>query len=296
VPFEDDMLRSEEEILGLVTGREGQREQLGRFFNGQFQPWPLLVLAEPVASANLPKDWQTTIDQLRTRSPELTRAWLMAKTAEENRPLLRIATTLNLSSQDVSLGGPRRSSEELGRELDLITARRMDCHRVLSEGFGLYALRVKHAIASMPAAQQSKASAARSALIALATLGREVAAIEEFVRAITMYQNALDEGESDQLSEGWMLKVAELTAQVLATADRISQTITVGDTVGGYLRSRCPSLPAPNSKGEPARLVEAAWSLPDVFHHFYMLALGELLSLCESAETAQGIRPIRLVT
>lgn len=296
VRVEDGMLRSEEEILGLVKGREGEREQLVRFFNGQFQPWPLLMLAEPVASASLPKDWQSTIDQIRTRSPELTRAWLKAKTAEESRPLLRIATALNLSSQDVSLAGPGRTSEELSRELDLIAARRMDYHRVLIEGFGLYALRIKHAIASMPAAQQSKASAARSALIALATLGRDVAAIEEFVGAITMHQNALDEGEQDQLSDGWLLKVAELTAHVLATADRVPQTITVGETVGGYLRSRCPALPPPNSKWEPRRLAEAAWSLPDVFHQFYMLALGELLSLCESAENAQGIRPIRLVT
>jgi len=296
VDFDDAMLRSEEEILGLVTGRDGQREQLVRYFNGQFQPWPLLSLAEPVVSANLPKDWQTTIDHIRTRSPELTRAWLKANTAEESRPRLRIAATLNLSSQDVSLGGPSRTSEQLGRELELIAARSMDCHRVLIEGFGLYALRVKHAIASMPAAQQSKASAARGALIELSMLGREVAAIEEFVGAITLHQNALDEGEPDRLSDGWMLEVAELAAHVLATADRISQTITVGGTVGGYLRSRCPSLPPPNSKWDPKRLAEAAWPLPDVFHEFYMLALGELLSLCESAENARGIRPIRLVT
>jgi Zn-dependent protease with chaperone function len=295
VDFEEGMLRTEEEVLGLVKGREGQREQLVRFFNGQFQPWPLLSLAEPVASADLPNDWQTTIDRIRTRSPELTRAWLKANTAEESRPLLRIATTLNLSSQDVSLSGPRRTSEALGQELELITGRRMDCHRLLSEGFGLYALRIKHAIASMPTAERSAAAAARSVLIELAALGREVGAMEEFVGAIAMHRNALDEGEPDQLSDGWMIKVAELAAHVLTKADRISQTITVGETVGGYLRSRCTSLPPPNSKWQPKRLAEAAWSLPDVFHQFYMLALGELLSLCESAETAQGIRPIRLV-
>jgi Zn-dependent protease with chaperone function len=295
VEIEEGMLRTEAEVLGLVSGREGQRDQLLRFFNGQFQPWPLLSLAEPAANPNLPQDWQTTIDQIRTRSPELTRAWLKANSAEESRPLLRIATTLNLSSQDVSLAGPSRTSEQLGRELELVAARRLDCHRLLIERHGLYALRIKHAIASMPAADHGKACAARSVLIALSSLEREVAAMEEFVGAITMHQNALEEGEPDQLSDGWMLKVAELAAHVLAKADRIPQTITVGGTIGGYLRSRCSSLPPSNSKWEPKRLAEAAWPLPDAFHQFYMLALGELLSLCESAEKAQGIRPIRLV-
>lgn len=295
VKFDEGMLRAKEEILGLVQGREGQRDQLMRFFNGQFQPWPLLSLVEPAAAPQLPSDWQSAIDQIRRRSPDLTRAWLKAKDAEESRPLLRIATTLKLSSQQVSLGGPTRTSEELGRELEQVTARQMDCQRLLAEGFGLYALRIKHAIASMPAAERQKATSARAVLLELSGLGREVAAMEEFATAVTIHQNALEEGEEDQLSDGWMLKIAELATHVLTKADRIPQAVTVGETIGGYLRSRCPSLPPRDSKWEPKRLAQAAWYLPDVFHELYMLALGELLSLCEAAEMAQGIRPIRLV-
>lgn len=295
VEFDEGMLRTEEEILGLVRGREGQREQLVRFFNGQFQPWPLLSLAEPVAGAQPAMDWQTAIDHIRKRSPDLTRAWLKAHSAEESRSLLRIATALNLSSQQVALGGPTRTSTELAQELELITSRHTDYHRLLAEGFGLYALRVKHAIVSMPPAERQKATAARAVLIELSALAREVAAIEELAAATTIHQDALEAGEQDHLSDGWMLNIAELASHVLIKADRIAQTVTVGETIGGYLRSRCTSLPPPGHRWEPKRLAEAAWSLPDVFHQFYMLALGELLSLCEAAEQARGIRPIRLV-
>lgn len=295
VQFEESMLRNEEEVLGLVQGREGQREQLVRFFNGQFQPWPLLSLVEPAANPKLPQDWQSTIDEIRKRSPDLTRAWQKANSDEENRSLLRIAATLNLSSQQVSLGGPSRTSQELSRELELIVGRRMESHRLLAEGFGLYALRVKHAIASMPPAERQKAAAARAVLIELSALEREISGIEELTGAITMHQNALEEGEQDQLSEGWLQRIAELAAHVLAKVDRIPQTITLGDTVGGYIRSRCSSLPPPDHKWNPKRVAEAAWPMPDVFHQFYMLALGELLGLCEAAEKARGIKPIRLV-
>jgi len=44
VQFTAEQLRSRDEILGHVRNRNEQREQLNRFFNGQFQDWPLLQL------------------------------------------------------------------------------------------------------------------------------------------------------------------------------------------------------------------------------------------------------------
>ena len=147
----------------------------------------------------------------------------------------------------------------------------------------------------MPAAERQKATAARAVLIELCALEREIAGIEELTGAIGVHQDALEEGEQDQLSDGWLQRIAELAAHVLAKVDRIPQTVTVGDTGGGYIRSRCTGLPPPDRKWDPKRVAEAAWPMPDVFHQFYMLALGELLSLCEAAEKAQGIKPLRLV-
>ena len=39
----------------------------------------------------------------------------------------------------------------------------------------------------------------------------------------------------------------------------------------------------------------ASIPLPGAFHHLFLLALGELVTLCEAAEKACGIRPIRIV-
>jgi Zn-dependent protease with chaperone function len=295
VEFAEDMLRNQEEILGLAQERDDQREQLARYFNGQFQPWPLISLAEPAAETTVPADWQTVIDQIRARSPDLTRAWQKANAAEEGRPLLRIAAALNLNSQQVGLPGAVRTHQALSEELGVVTTRRMECHTSLAGGFSLYAMRVKHAIASMPDAQRAKATAARRVLIELCALGHDVAAIEELRCAISMHLNALQGRGPDQLVEGWIQKVGELAAQVMAKADRIVQTVTVGETAGGYIRSRCPLLPPPGTQWEPRRLAQPAWPLPTAFHELYMLALGELLSLCEAAEKAKGIRPIRLV-
>jgi hypothetical protein len=95
--------------------------------------------------------------------------------------------------------------------------------------------------------------------------------------------------------DGWMQKVGEIAAQVLAKADRIVQAVTIGETVGGYLRSRCPLLPPQGTQWDARRLAQPAWPLPAAFQEFYILALGEVLSLCEAAEHANKIRPIRLV-
>jgi Zn-dependent protease with chaperone function len=291
VEFDEATLRNQEEILGLAQERDAQREQLARFFNGQFQPWPLISLTEPPAGAEAPAQWQAVIDRIRARSPELTRAWQKANAAEESRPLLRIATAMNLTSQQVGLTGALRTHQALSEELGLITARRMECHTVLAEGFGLYALRIKHAIASMPAAERERATTTLGVLLELCTLGTEVAAIEELIAAVGILQGRGPE----QVQDTWLQSVGELAAQALTKADRIAQKVTIGETVGGYLRSRCPLLPPAGTQWEAKRLAQPAWPLPAAFHEFYLLALGELLSACEVAEKAQGIRPIRLV-
>jgi hypothetical protein len=45
----------------------------------------------------------------------------------------------------------------------------------------------------------------------------------------------------------------------------------------------------------PAVRARASGPLPGAFHHLFLLALGELVTLCEAAEKACGIRPIRIV-
>ena len=54
-------------------------------------------------------------------------------------------------------------------------------------------------------------------------------------------------------------------------------------------------LPALGTTMASEPLARAAWPMTGAFQHLYMLALGELIALCEAAEKQRGIRPIRLV-
>jgi len=309
VKFTEDQLRSREEILGHVRGRGQQREQVDRFFNGQFQGWPLLQLAAskrqleglPPARAGVAPTkgelgWQESINAIRARSPEIARHWLQEFQAHERRRVLRAAVQLGVTSRQVGLPGPDRSPEELEAELQEISAHRIPSRKPLEEGFALYALRIEHALQSMPESERGHATRMRDTLAAMGALGPEVGALEEFGGAMSAFGSiAQASGEMPAGFDKLETTFGELAAQVLARADRISQSVTADGTVGAYLRACCPEVPAPGKDVVPSVMARAAWRVPTAFHHLYMLALGELVDLCERAEKARGIRPIRLV-
>jgi Zn-dependent protease with chaperone function len=296
VKFAVEQLRSRDEILGHVDNRNRQREQLDRFFNGQFQHWPLLQLQARTNAAVDQLGWQECIDRIRARSPETLRHWSQALQAHERRSMLRTAIKLGASSREIGMPGADRSPQELGGELENITTRRLDCQRLLDEGFALYARRIKHAIDSMPAAERSAATALRDTVAGLGALEREASALEELAGAIRAFGSiAESDGEMPAGFDELESNFADFASQLLARADRIAQTVTPGGTVGAYLRARCPELPPPASSAAPAVFARASWPMAAAFHHLYLLALGELVSLCEAAEKTSGIRPIRLV-
>jgi hypothetical protein len=90
-------------------------------------------------------------------------------------------------------------------------------------------------------------------------------------------------------------KFGECAWKLMHLADRIPQTTVEGGTVGAHLRALCRNLPAADASAEPAALARACWPVPQALHRLYLSTLGELVNLCESAEKARGIRPIRLV-
>ncbi len=295
VKFTEDQLRSRDEILGHVRGRGQQREQVDRFFNGQFQGWPLLQLAVK-ASAERGLAWQDCIDGIRARSPEIARNWLQASQAHDRRRVLRAAVQLGASSRQVGLPGADRSAEELGTELEGISAQRMPFRKPLEEGFALYAMRIENALQSMAEPERSHATRMRNTLAAMGALEPEVSALEEFGGAMSAFGSiAQASGEMPPGFDKLESHFGGLATQVLTRADRIPQAVTADGTVGAYLRACCPDVPAPGKDLTPAALARAAWRVPTAFHHLYMLALGELVDLCERAEKARGIRPIRLV-
>jgi hypothetical protein len=296
VQFTAEQLRSRDEILGHVRNRNQQREQLNRFFNGQFQDWPLLQLRVKEADDPGRSGWQDCVDRIRARSPEIARHWLQALQAHERRPLLRTAVRLDASSRQMGLPGADRSAEELGVELESIAGRRTAFHRPLEEGFALYALRIEHAIASMSAPERDQATRLRDTLAGMGALEREASALEEFAGAMRAFGSiAESNGEMPAGFEKLQSDFGEFATQLLARADRIPQTVTAGGTVGAYLRACCRDLPPAGTSVAPAVRARASRPLPDAFHHLFLLALGELVTLCEAAEKACGIRPIRIV-
>jgi len=296
VQFTAEQLRSRDEILGHVRNRNQQREQLNRFFNGQFQDWPLLQLQVKAAENFGRLGWQECIDGIRARSPEIARHWLQAQQAHERRPLLRTAVRLDSSSRQMGLPGADRSAQELNVELESIAARRTALHRPLEEGFALYALRIEHAIASMSVPERDQATRLRDTLAGMGALEREAGALEELAGAMRAFGSIAElHGEMPAGFEKLESDFAEFATQLLARADRIPQTVTAGGTVGAYLRACCRELPPAGTSVTPAVRARASQPLPGAFHHLFLLALGELVTLCEAAEKACGIRPIRIV-
>jgi Zn-dependent protease with chaperone function len=297
VQFTAEQLRSRDEISGHVRNRNQQREQLNRFFNGQFQHWPLLQLqVKGAADPGRPPGWQDCIDQIRARSPEIARHWVQALQAHERRPLLRTAVRLGASSRQIGQPGADRSPQELGVELESIAARRIAFHRPLEESFALYAMRIEHAIDSMSAPERGQATRLRDTLAGMGALEREASALDELAGAMRAFGSiAESNGEMPAGFDGLESDFGDFAFQLLARADRIPQTVTADGTVGAYLRACCRELPPAGTSVAPAVLVRAAWPLPGAFHHLYLLALGELVNLCEAAEKGCGIRPIRLV-
>ncbi|MDB6158464.1 MAG: hypothetical protein JWO04_2170 [Gammaproteobacteria bacterium] len=180
VQFTAEQLRSRDEILGHVRNRSQQREQLNRFFNGQFQDWPLLQLQVKEEKDPGRLGWQECIDRIRARSPEIARHWLQAHQAHECRPLLRTAVRLDASSRQMGLPGADRSAQELNVELESIAGHRTALHRPLEEGFALYALRIEHAIASMSQPERDQATRVRDTLARMGALEIEASGSRSF--------------------------------------------------------------------------------------------------------------------
>lgn len=296
VEFTDEQLRPREEILGHVRIRNQQREQLNRYFNGQFQQWPLLQLTVKDAKDPGKPEWQDCIDRIRARSPEIARNWSEALWAQERRPMLRTAVKLGASSREMGFLGIDRSSQELSVELESITARKASFQRSLEQDFALYTARIAHAIQSMQAPERSHAAGLFSTIAGMCALERDASALEELGGAMHAFCSiAESHGEMPAGFTELQAEYGEVATQLLARAERIPQAITDNGTVGAYLRACCRELPPSDTRIAQADRARALQPVSAAFHHLYLLALGELVTLCEAAEKARGIRPIRLV-
>lgn len=293
--YKPDALRAKEDILGLSQAREAQGANIERYFNREFQPWPLVDLELPADAPAAAVGWQECVDALREQSPQITRDWKSATDMEDRSPRLALMLALDLTPDQVGLKDPadrpRRETEE---EYQRIINRTTDVHRRLKAAHQLYARRVGCAIASLPDADRQRAAEILDLLRLLQGMDPEAGALAELIVLERILTQAAASNPSDAI-------VVELTAvrerylergqELLRKTRLVAQTVTTGATIGGYLMSHCPRLLVDTRN--PAHFVREGAALPAAFQYFYRLCLGELLALCERAEKAANIRLTR---
>ncbi|HEY2683550.1 MAG TPA: hypothetical protein VGI93_08595, partial [Steroidobacteraceae bacterium] len=295
VGFADEQLLPSEEILGLARDANRQREAINRFFNGQFQGWPLVRLKTQEPLNQRPLGWQEAIDQLRLRTPDIVRQWRQAQQDFDRRPLLRAAVQLGNEAAVLGASVARASREEVSNELLRISAMGAPFHRQLEQSFALYAVRVDRAIASLAGAQRVRAEELRRALNELVGFETEVGLMDELGGAMKIL--IASSGANNRVAGGMevlLLQFVECVDRFVARADEAPQTVTPDGTIGAYLRTSC-KFPDAGMAFDAGTALNLSRSLPQAFRQLYLIALGGLVAVCDGAEQKAGIRPIRLV-
>jgi len=296
--YSPDQLISANKGAAGREAREGQSDALDRYFNGQFRPWPLLNLRVPTDPELLEAGWQGTIDHLRRRSPEMTHDWETAAELEVRRPALLLAASLGLKPSQFGVSGldhlPR---EQLWRTLENIRLRQHEAHEQLASDLQLHALRIDCAIRALPETARAKAETLRRLLLGLNEFEIDVTALAELQSASGILQRIHAAGghpdAAKDRSEALRLFVGH-AHRLLENGKAVAQTVLEGGTVSGYLLARCPQAGS-EQMGDAERYLRNAAGLPEAFQQLYLRALGELVALCELAEQAERIRPIRRI-
>lgn len=282
----------------MRAAREMQRETLERYFNGQFRPWPLLQAVPPPDSDITGLGWQGTIDTLRRRSPEMTQDWVAAAEWERRRAPLLLAAGLAMKPSHFGVSGyDHLAQAHLWQLLEQVRRRDTDAHHRLAEDLKLHAFRIDCAIRALMDQERLQAEFLRSLLQRLHEMEGDAAMLGELQRSVLALQTIAADGEhpdaQKDLNEALRLFRGHAT-RLLNTGHSAAQTVLEGGTVSGYLLLRCP-LAGPERMTDAARYLQDASGMVDAFQDLYQAALGELVSLCERAERACAIQPIRRI-
>ncbi|HSW15485.1 MAG TPA: M48 family metallopeptidase [Solimonas sp.] len=273
-----------------------QHEALDRFFNSQFQPWPLLDLEVPADPDLAALGWQGVIDLLRRRSPEITDNWQIADEQEQWRPSLLAAAALGMKPSQLGVTGLDHLQQgNLWMLLEQIRLRDSDAHHHLLPDLRLHACRIDHAVRALPDQSRLPAEILRTLLRNLRELELDAAALQELQSACTTLEQLIASGGHPEAAKDFReaLRLYGGHAQrLLDRGEGIAQSLAAGGSVSGYLLSCCP-LAGKERMGDAQRYQRESRELASAFQQLYQLALVDLIKLCEQAEREQGIRPIR---
>lgn len=130
-------------------------------------------------------------------------------------------------------------------------------------------------------------------LLALSPLYADVESLQEAWIVAGQFEGDGDAAQHvglERIRHDAMVACQEHSMRLLRKCDEIPQTLLEGNSIGGYLRRRCPRVAQPTSG--PAEFVAIAGTLLDSLAYLYRLAFAGVAQRCARAEREHGIAGI----
>lgn len=296
VRYQSGQLRDASDILALKPADAAvSNQQVEWFFNGQFQPLPLIdpgLMSDP-AVAGL--GWQDVIDRLRARSPEIASDWRRTWEMDSSRFRFQLALMFGLAPSQVALtGGDDRPPEVLRQEYERICRQATPWAERTRAAQALYMRRLRCAGETLAAPERSRFAALLRLLQGLHAGQQTLREMLELQALMPELQRLGAMGlEVERQLQDARARHHAAGRVYLATLDALAQPVVEGGTVGAWLRTRHPRLQ--DSLDDASLFQRGANGLPGSVLHLHGLALEVLAGLAAGAEQANGIRPIKIV-
>ncbi len=287
-------LQDSQTLLNTNAQREDALAQLREWSGRQWRAKPWLALHLPLQAGHADLSWQTAIDMLRQQSPETTRAWQMAAEEEEQRNALAYGLSWHRWGETTWLNEREPLVPELHEPLyRQIEQNETAARQLLAQTASLYRRRLECTLARGNDTAR-KAGRLLLQLSALYTDYSRLAESRELARRFQLDYRRRGDTQADRLQHDALLRYQDLALRLLSKADGIVQPYLDGDTLGGYLRLRCPQLKV--TAGEPMRFFEDSAALLDSLAYAHERVAAEVARVCLAIERGQGIRGIRLLS
>ncbi|WP_084166465.1 M48 family metallopeptidase [Stutzerimonas azotifigens] len=291
--YQGAQLQDSHTLLQLNDQREQALDQLQEWSGRQWRAEPWLPLHQPALPAHTELGWQAIVDTLRQQSPEIIGAWQTAEQEQEQRVALAYCLSWHRRGEKAWLSDREpivpEKHEPLYRQIE---KGQTPAQQQLAQAASLYRRRLEFTLAR----GNEAARTAGRLLLQLSALFPDYARLveaRELARRFTLDYRRQGDNHSDQLSHDALVRYQDLALRLLAKADGIAQPFLDGDTLGGYLRLRCPHLKG--EPGEPMDFFENSGTLVDSLAYMHARVAAEVASACLAIERAQGIRGIRLL-
>ncbi len=289
----EEQLLDSQAILQLNARRDQALEQLHEWTGRQWRPLPWLALHLAPQEAHRKLDWQGVVDELRRLSPEIARAWEQAEADEARRATLAWCLRLHKEGIEARVSDQEAFDPEHHGTLHAqIAGGQTPAHWQLHLAASLYRRRLELSLAGADARQRE----AGRLLLQLSHLYGDYASLREaweLARRFRALREQSADVQTERLAREALRRFRGEALALLAKADGIPQGLLDGETLGGYLRLRCPLLDGRG--GDPLEFFEQGCLILDSLDYAHRRVMAKVASFCVGVEARQGIRGIRLL-